>query len=302
MDADSAHQKHKVVLIMGATGCGKSRLSIDLATHCGFSSEIINADKMQLYKGLEITTNKIPLTERNGIPHHLLGDVDPSNGEFTPSDFRLAAANIISDVTERNKVPIVIGGSNSLIHALVVDRFDPGMNVFDDDEAGLVSCDLRYDCCFLWVDVSFPVLSEYLLRRVDDMIEMGMVDELAEFYDPGKVSDLSRVGLRKAIGVPEFDRYFKRFPLGVGSDLVREGAYRDAVRAIKENTCVLARRQIGKILRLKEAGWDLQRVDATAAITAAMAAEKGGERWEEVWERQVAGPSMKIVKRFLMDG
>jgi len=63
--------KKKVVFVMGATGTGKSRLSIDLAIH--FQGEIINSDKMQVYKGLDIVTNKITHTEKQGVKHHLLG-------------------------------------------------------------------------------------------------------------------------------------------------------------------------------------------------------------------------------------
>ena len=63
--------KKKVVFIMGATGTGISCLSIDFATH--FRGEIIYSDKMQVYKGLEIVTNKITLTEKQGVRHYLLG-------------------------------------------------------------------------------------------------------------------------------------------------------------------------------------------------------------------------------------
>ncbi|TMW80730.1 hypothetical protein EJD97_016016 [Solanum chilense] len=63
--------KKKVIFIMGATGTRKSRLSVDLATH--FRGEIINSDKMQVYKGLETITNKITHTEKQGVRHFLLG-------------------------------------------------------------------------------------------------------------------------------------------------------------------------------------------------------------------------------------
>ncbi|KAG5610247.1 hypothetical protein H5410_021528 [Solanum commersonii] len=63
--------KKKVVFIMGAAGMGKFRLSIDLATH--FRGEIINSDKMQVYTGLEIVTNKITHTEKQGVRHYLFG-------------------------------------------------------------------------------------------------------------------------------------------------------------------------------------------------------------------------------------
>ncbi|TMW81997.1 hypothetical protein EJD97_007137 [Solanum chilense] len=62
--------KKKVIFIMGAIGTGKSRLSFDLATH--FREEIINSDKMQVYKGLEIVTNNITHTEKQGVRHYFL--------------------------------------------------------------------------------------------------------------------------------------------------------------------------------------------------------------------------------------
>ncbi|KAJ6988065.1 adenylate isopentenyltransferase-like [Populus alba x Populus x berolinensis] len=272
---------------MGATGCGKTRVSIDLATR--LQSEIINSDKMQVYEGLDITTNKITIQDRLGVPHHLLGEFDPDDGELTPSEYRLAGGLAISGIVSRQHLPIVVGGSNSLIHALVADR--------------PVSTQLRYNCCFLWVDVSLPVLCDYLCKRVDEMLDSGMLDELSEYY--GSVDAANQIGLRKAIGVPEFDRYFKR-GIGVEWDRVRRGAYEDCVREIKENTCQLAKRQIGKILRLKGAGWDLKRVDATGSFREVMMVtsddhikKRKKKRWMEVWGRDVMEPSMKIVKRFL---
>ncbi|KAG6764200.1 hypothetical protein POTOM_031659 [Populus tomentosa] len=317
MDTDSStttstavyrHKKDKILVIMGATGCGKTRVSIDLATR--FQSEIINSDKMQVYDGLDITTNKITIQDRLGVPHHLLGEFDPDDGELTPSEYRLAGGLAISGIVSRQHLPIVVGGSNSLIHALVSDRFNPELNVFDGSNP--VSTQLRYNCCFLWVDVSLPVLCDYLCKRVDEMLDSGMLDELSEYY--GSVDAASQIGLRKAIGVPEFDRYFKRYPpgsgcgrgIGVEWDRVRRGAYEDCVREIKENTCQLAKRQIGKILRLKGAGWDLKRVDATESFRKVMMVtsddhikKRKKKRWMEVWGRDVMEPSMKIVKRFL---
>ncbi|KAK4263804.1 hypothetical protein QN277_029175 [Acacia crassicarpa] len=308
--------KEKVIVIIGATGAGKSSLSIDLATRFPFS-EIINSDKMQVYRGLDITTNKIPIHERNGVPHHLLGDVHPENGEFTPLDFRSGGGSVISDINSRGKLPIVVGGSNSFVHALLADRFDPEINVFDgsSSSSSLISSELRYECCFLWVDVSFPLLFDYLMKRVDDMLDSGMVEELAEFFDADKddleVDSENRTGLRKAIGVPEFDRYFKRYPPPGGlraeectseEERVRKGAYEEAVRAIKDNTCRLVRKQLGKILRLRESGWDLQRVDATEAFRAKLGKNGGGgERWSDIWEREVIQPSVKIVNSFLRE-
>ncbi|KAJ8419968.1 hypothetical protein Cgig2_025362 [Carnegiea gigantea] len=158
---DTSARCEKVVVIMGSTGSGKTKLSIELATH--FNGEIINADKIQLYKGLNKTTNKIPVDEQNGIVHHLLGKFDSALGEVTQAEFSSLASSAISSITGRRRLPIVMGGSNSYIYALLSAQFDP--NVFISG------------CCLLCMNVSPPVLNEYLGKRVDDMIDSGMVDE-----------------------------------------------------------------------------------------------------------------------------
>ncbi|KAL0380768.1 UNVERIFIED_CONTAM: Adenylate isopentenyltransferase 1, chloroplastic [Sesamum angustifolium] len=80
MSTPSVVRRHrKIVVIMGPTGCGKSKLSVDLASRFFPSSEIINSDKIQVYRGLDITTNKISLPERKNVRHHLLGDFGSSD-------------------------------------------------------------------------------------------------------------------------------------------------------------------------------------------------------------------------------
>ncbi|GER39735.1 tRNA dimethylallyltransferase 2 [Striga asiatica] len=108
--------KTKILVIMGATGSGKSKLAIDLASH--FPIEIINADSMQVYKGLDVLTNKVPLHERKGIPHHLLGTISP-NVEYTAKDFRDSAIPLINEIWSRNRLPVIVGGTNYYIQALV---------------------------------------------------------------------------------------------------------------------------------------------------------------------------------------
>lgn len=288
----------KVVVIMGATGSGKSKLSIDLATRF-FPSEIINSDKIQVSKGLDITTNKISIPERRGVVHHLLGEFSGSE-LFTPSDFRYTADERISDIINRRKLPLIVGGSNSFIYALLANQFNPGFDVFDESNpVQFVSKELRYRCCFIWVDVLTPVLNQYLFKRVDEMMSSGMYKELEEFFEKNGFSDRSS-GLRKAIGVPEMEGYFRNLK---NCTTVQEKCrlYEEAVREIKENTRQLAEKQIWKIQRLRESGWDLQRVDATEAFRSTMSPENSKIPATEIWERQVVLPSMKIVKHFLLE-
>ncbi|CAI9268387.1 unnamed protein product [Lactuca saligna] len=118
---------------MGATGSGKSRLAIDLASQ--FPIEIINADSMQVYEGLDVLTNKVPLHDQKGVPHHLLGTISPTV-EFTAKDFRDSAISLINDITSRNHLPVIVGGTNYYIQALV-SRFLLDDSPVDTDELSL---------------------------------------------------------------------------------------------------------------------------------------------------------------------
>ncbi|KAJ4727510.1 Adenylate isopentenyltransferase [Melia azedarach] len=265
-------KKDKVLIVMGATGTGKSRLSIDLATR--FPAEIINSDKMQVYEGLDIVTNKITEKEQCGIPHHLLGILNP-NSEFTAKNFCDMASVAIETTLHQGLLPIIVGGSNSYIEALV------------DDEGYRFRS--KYDCCFLWVDVSMPVLHSFVSDRVDRMVENGMVDEVRKFFDPN--ADYSK-GIRKAIGVPEFDLYFRVEPYLDKEN--RAKMLKEAIQEIKDNTCKLACRQLEKIRRLRNIkGWNINRLDATEVL------RKRGKAADEAWKKLVAGPSTTIVAEFL---
>lgn len=113
---EEKEEKPKLVVIMGPTGSGKSKLAIDLAAH--FPVEIINADSMQVYRGLDVLTNKVPISDQEGVPHHLLGTLNP-NVEFTAKDFRDSAIPLINEILSRNCLPVVVGGTNYYIQALV---------------------------------------------------------------------------------------------------------------------------------------------------------------------------------------
>ncbi|KAL5541677.1 hypothetical protein UlMin_009387 [Ulmus minor] len=267
-------RKDKVVFVMGATGTGKSRLAIDLATR--FRAEIVNSDKMQVYKGLDIATNKVTEEECRGIPHHLLGEVDP-NSNFSATDFCHHAVSEIDAILGRGRLPIITGGSNSYIEALVNDQHN---NQF---------C-LKYDCCFLCVDVSLPILNAFVSDRVDRMVVAGLVDEVRRMFN--LTADYSR-GIRRAIGVPELDEFFKAEIRGA-SQMIKSRLLKSAIAKIKENTCSLARRQLQKIRRL-DLSWDMHHLDATEAFLR----RSQGKDSDEAWENLVAGPGTMIIDDFL---
>ena len=113
-----------VFVILGATAVGKTDLSLDLAEL--IDGEIINADSMQLYRGMDIGTAKLPIEQRRGIPHHML-DVLAVTEMANVSDYQIAGRKVIQDIHDRGKRAIVVGGSGLFIQSLLEDlQFPPG--------------------------------------------------------------------------------------------------------------------------------------------------------------------------------
>lgn len=106
-----------LIAILGATGTGKSQLSVALARR--FHGEIINCDALQMYEGLPIATNKIPVTERHSIPHHLLGCVKLDEEPWTVARFKARATQIVEDIRARGNLPILVGGTHYYVQSLL---------------------------------------------------------------------------------------------------------------------------------------------------------------------------------------
>lgn len=108
--------------IIGPTGAGKSQLALDVAARLGarVSVEIVNADAMQLYRGMDIGTAKLPVSERRGIPHHQLDVLDVTE-TATVARYQRAAAADIEAIAARGAVPVVVGGSMLYVQSLLDD-------------------------------------------------------------------------------------------------------------------------------------------------------------------------------------
>lgn len=105
-----------LLAVCGPTGSGKSALAIELASR--FDGEIINSDSMQVYRGFDVGTAKLPFSERKGIQHHLIDAVEAVKG-FTAGDFARSGRAALADITERGKLPIVCGGTGFYLRALI---------------------------------------------------------------------------------------------------------------------------------------------------------------------------------------
>jgi tRNA dimethylallyltransferase len=112
-----------LVALVGATATGKSDLAVSLAR--ALHGEVINADSMQLYRGMDIGTAKLSLAERHGIPHHLL-DIWDVTKTASVAEYQVLAKNVIGDIQARGKVPVLAGGSGLYVRAALGDLSFPG--------------------------------------------------------------------------------------------------------------------------------------------------------------------------------
>jgi tRNA dimethylallyltransferase len=112
-----------IVAVVGATASGKTSLSLDLAER--LDGEIVNTDAMQVYRGMDVGTAKLPEPERRGIPHHLLDTLDVRD-PATVAQFQAWAREAIADLRSRERAAVLVGGS-ALYTRAIIDRFEfPG--------------------------------------------------------------------------------------------------------------------------------------------------------------------------------
>ena len=117
-----------LIAVVGATGTGKSSLAIEVAEAIvarGGTAEIVNADAMQLYRGMDIGTAKVPDGERRGIRHHLLDVLDVAD-EASVADYQRSARETIEGVEARGATPILVGGSGLYVSSVLFDFRFPG--------------------------------------------------------------------------------------------------------------------------------------------------------------------------------
>jgi len=118
-----------VIFLMGPTASGKTALAVQLAQQ--LNGEIISVDSALVFKGMDIGTAKPSLEERGGIPHHLIDILDPADS-FSTGHFRKLALELMADITERGKLPILVGGTMLYFNAL-----NSGLAVLPEADAGI---------------------------------------------------------------------------------------------------------------------------------------------------------------------
>ena len=149
---DAVRRTPGIPVIMGPTAAGKSELAFALARECG--GEIVSADSMQFYRGLDVGTAKPTAEERRLVPHHLIDSMDISE-KSDVFRFRTDALRIIGEIRARGRLPIVAGGSGLYLHALVY-----GLDVLPAKQSLRDELDAAYDN-----DARFPELAAVMERE-----------------------------------------------------------------------------------------------------------------------------------------
>lgn len=117
-----------LIAVVGATGTGKSAFALDLAEaleRTGRVAEVVNADAMQLYRGMDIGTAKLPLDERRGVPHHLLDVLDVTD-EASVAEYQALARARVDEIIARGGVALLVGGSGLYVSSVIHDFRFPG--------------------------------------------------------------------------------------------------------------------------------------------------------------------------------
>ena len=122
--------KNKLIVILGPTASGKTDLSLKLAKK--YKGEVVSADSRQVYKGLDIGSGKITKKEMRGVPHHLLDVANPKR-RFTVAQYQKLAFRAIKDIQNRNKLPILVGGTGfyiqSIVDGIVIPEVKPNLKL-----------------------------------------------------------------------------------------------------------------------------------------------------------------------------
>ena len=261
---------NKIIVIVGPTGVGKTKLSISLAKK--YHGEIVNADAMQVYKELDIGTAKITESEKESVPHYLF-DIRNIKEEYSIYDYQKECRSIIDDILSRGKTPILVGGTGLYIKACLYDykltenpikndqletktleelnkiyqELDPiGFSKIDTKNKRRVINAIRYyqinrksisdnKTTNLLYDCFFIGLTterKNLYHLIDKRVDKMLVDGLEEEVRSFYDQGIFTKPLLGGIGYKEFYRYF-----------AGEISFDDAVSEIKRNSRRYAKRQ-----------------------------------------------------------
>ncbi len=294
-------EKTPLLIVAGPTATGKSDSAVELALR--MNGEVISADSMQVYRGMDIGSAKVTVEEMRGVPHHLIDCADPSEN-WNVVRFQKEARRAVQDIASRGRLPILCGGTGFYIQALLYDidftqmdentplrdrlsalaaekgpeavhalllEKDPASAAaihpnnlkrviraieFMEESGGSISAhnlqqrerESAYRSVFFVLTMDRARLYERIDRRVDIMMERGLVEEVARLRAMGIQRDSTSM---QGIGYKQVYGYL-------------DGEYdlEEAVRLIKRDTRHFAKRQLTWFKREKDVIWtDLDRFE-----------------------------------------
>ena len=254
----------KIIVITGPTGVGKTKLSVMLAKK--INGEIINADSMQVYKDLDIGTAKIKESEKEGIPHYLF-DICEVNDDYNIFSYQKDCRKVINDILKRGKTPILVGGSGLYIKSALYNyefqeesfhskfeelsneellneikkhyetdihvnnrkRLVRELNKIKNETTNNKAChEPLYDFITIGLTCDRDKLYEIINKRVDIMINEGLVDEVKSLYN----KNIHSKSIMTGIGYKELYKYFDN-----------EITLFESIELIKKNSRNFAKRQ-----------------------------------------------------------
>ena len=189
------------IVIVGTTAVGKTDLSLEVAK--AFNAEIINADSMQLYKGMDIGTAKLPVEQRQGITHHMLDVLDVTT-TASVSDYQKSARPIIQSLAAQGKRSVVVGGSGLFIQGLLEDMQFPEVDRALRDELQRQADELGAAAMYQMLVEADPAAAANVApentRRVIralEVIELTGSAPITELKELPEVIPSIRIGLRR---------------------------------------------------------------------------------------------------------
>ena len=249
----------KIIVIVGPTGVGKTKLSIELAKK--YSGEIINADSTQVYRELNIATAKITEEEKENIKHHLF-DIKDIQDFYSVFDYQQDCRKKIEEILNKNKTPILVGGTGLYIKAALYDykfneeenfqsfddltnaelyqkllEIDPHSEIHKNNRKRIVRAinyflnnnkplsknlktnRLLYDCIFIGLTTDRENLYNIINNRVEKMLDIGLIVEAKKLYD----RKIRTKAVMTPIGYKElFDYFDKKISLEEAIDLIKK--------------------------------------------------------------------------------
>ena len=285
-------KKIPLIILTGPTAVGKTDLSIKIAKD--LDAEIISADSMQIYEYMDVGSAKVTKEEMDGIHHYMIDEVKP-DFKFSVSEFQLRADKYIDEIIEKNKLPLVTGGTGLYLNSLIynmdfaksdannelreslrleleehgIDYMHEKLRSLDEESANRIhknntkrviralevclsgekmndfSRDLKfndkYEPIIIVLNRERDHLYERINKRVDIMLEKGLIDEVKNLLNMGYSKDLVSM---QGIGYKEIIKY-----------LDGEYTYDEAIEVIKRDSRRYAKRQITWFKRYESAKW-----------------------------------------------